>query len=131
MSMTLPKWFGRKSKKINNHKDNDMTKNQNQLKESIPNRTHDTDKFHTIRPSYEFSKKQPSLKPYSPDSNNDKNEIMKQYQRDKFTQEIQIHSNINQQHDETKIITLKHENNKYSIFNQENHEESSSIYGGR
>ena len=131
MSMTLPKWFGRKCKKTNNHKDHELKENQNHVKESIPNRTHGTDRFHTIRPNYEFSKKQQSLKHYSPDSNNDKNEIMKQYQRDKFTKDIQIHSNINQHHNETKIVTLKHENDKYSMFNQENHEESSSIYGGR
>ena len=79
MSMTLPKWFGRKSKKTNNHKDNELTENQNQVKELIPNRTHGTGRFHTIRPNNECNKKQQSLKPYSPDSNNDKNEIMKQY----------------------------------------------------
>ena len=129
--MTLPKWFGRKFKKTNNHKDNESKENQNHVKESIPNRTHGTDRFHTIRHDYEFSKKQHSLKHYSPDSNNDTNEIMKLHQRDRLIHGIQTHSNINQHHNETKIIGLKHENDKHSMLDLENHEQSSSIYGGR
>ena len=130
MSMTLPRWFGRKSKKKD---DNEVKQNEKNSKVSTSHAITSTNNFHTIRPNYEYSTKH-NAQPCSTFESNKthENDIINQNQEKMIFKESYIQSkNIKQLHD-IEDISLKYEMHKSPPNTQKiDQDYTDDIYGGR
>ena len=133
MSKTLPRWFGRKSKKKDDNTDKGK-QNEKNSKILTSNANTSTNNFHTIRPNYEHSTKQHNTKPFSTfESNkNHENDIINQNREDIIIKESYFQTkNIKQLHD-IQDISLKYEMHKSPPNTQKiDQEYPDDIYGGR
>ena len=111
MSMTLPRWFGRKSKKKDDKECNKLRENEKHIEITTSSRTNDSTKYLTIQPNYECNKEKRNVKAFS---------TFKSNVSELYDVERQNTSEVAKQHKEIspRNVTHFHNDHNFSLQNQ-------------
>ena len=133
MSMTLPRWFGRKSKRKDDNKGPKLEKNEKHVEISTSDRPNDSTKYLTIHPNYESNKDKCNVKAFSAFklTSNELYEVEKQSKTKLAMRHKEIVSKNGNHFQNAHTVSLDNRTDEYSSIGGEITHESHAIYGGR